>query len=159
MRARLDVVADARALLGDAQNCCASGFDDTPPAPRIAAQLLAHPGTRGVAGQRDLQSVDVDSLDLVRPRSVGVEQVGLWALSQLGLVERLAELLGGDYRQAIGLEFFQVLLETSFPDRPVKAKRHNSPKRNAAMRPDIVAASASACRTHATPPVSERGRV
>ena len=63
-------------------------LDDTPPAleeeaQRIAAQLLARtPVPAGespddAAPGRDLQSVDVDSLDLVRPRSVGVEQVGL----------------------------------------------------------------------------------
>ena len=39
-----------------------------------------------------MQPVDVDSLRLVRPRSVGVEQVGLWALEQLGLPALLAEL-------------------------------------------------------------------
>ena len=37
-------------------------------------------------------SRDVDSLRLVRPRSVGVEQVGLWALEQLGLPALLTEL-------------------------------------------------------------------
>ena len=39
-----------------------------------------------------MQRVDVDSLRLVRPRSVGVEQVGLWALEQLELPALLAEL-------------------------------------------------------------------
>ena len=39
-----------------------------------------------------MQPVDVDSLRLVRPRSVGVEQVGLWALEQLGLPALLTEL-------------------------------------------------------------------
>ena len=87
-------------------------LDDTPraleeEAQRIAAQLLARtPVPAGespdnAAPGRDLQSVDVDSLDLVRPRSVGVEQVGLWALSQLGLVERLTELgMNGPLRAA-----------------------------------------------------------
>lgn len=40
----------------------------------------------------DIQPVDINSLSLTRPRSVGVEQVGLWAMDQLGLRERLAEL-------------------------------------------------------------------
>ena len=40
----------------------------------------------------DVQPVDVDSLRLVRPRSVGVEQVGLWALEQLGLPALLTRL-------------------------------------------------------------------
>ena len=39
-----------------------------------------------------MQRVDVDSLRLVRPRSVGVELVGLWALEQLKLPALLADL-------------------------------------------------------------------
>ena len=71
---------------------------DCPPAvereaQRIAAQLVARgaPGDGTVAGPTDVQRVDVDSLRLVRPRSVGVEQVGLWALEQLGLPALLAD--------------------------------------------------------------------
>ena len=72
---------------------------DCPPAvereaQRIVAQLVAR-GTSGdatAAGTPDVQRVDVDSLRLVRPRSVGVEQVGLWALEQLELPALLAEL-------------------------------------------------------------------
>ena len=60
-------------------------------AQRIAAQLVNRaPGA--VAARPDLHRVDVASLDLVRPRSVGVEHVGLWAMEQLGvgaLLERL----------------------------------------------------------------------
>ena len=37
----------------------------------------------------DLQAVDVDSLELSRPRTVGVEQVGLWAMQQLNFIELL----------------------------------------------------------------------
>ena len=86
--------------------------DDAPPAvereaQRIAAQLLARaPAPDGespdaAAPGRGLQSVDVDSLELARPRSVGVEQAGLWALSQLGLAERMAELgINGPLRAA-----------------------------------------------------------
>jgi hypothetical protein len=40
----------------------------------------------------DYQSVDVDSLDLVRPRSVGVEHVALEALRQVGLDGKLEQL-------------------------------------------------------------------
>ena len=36
--------------------------------------------------------VDVDSLELVRPRSVGVEHVALWAMDQLGLRTLFEEL-------------------------------------------------------------------
>ena len=46
------------------------------------------PGARSPRAARggplpDVQPVDVDSLRLIRPRSIGVEQVGLWALDQL----------------------------------------------------------------------------
>jgi hypothetical protein len=40
----------------------------------------------------DIQSVDVASLELHRPRSVGVEQLGLWAMQQLGFLELLTGL-------------------------------------------------------------------
>ena len=81
---------------------------DGPPAveheaQRIAAQLLARGAPRdGTAAEpTDVQRVDVDSLRLVRPRSVGVEQLGLWALEQLGLPALLAE-LGVQRRPARG---------------------------------------------------------
>ena len=62
-------------------------------AQRIAAQLLARERTgTGVPSRgSDIQRVDVDSLELVRPRSVGVEHVGLWAMDQLGLRTLLQE--------------------------------------------------------------------
>ncbi len=51
--------------------------------------------------QPDFQSVDVDSLQLARPRSVGVEHAALWAADQLGLPGLLQELgLSGPQRQA-----------------------------------------------------------
>jgi transposase len=40
----------------------------------------------------DFQEVDIDSLEQSQPRSVGVENVALHALAQLGLVEKLTEL-------------------------------------------------------------------
>jgi hypothetical protein len=40
----------------------------------------------------DFQEVDVDSLQMTQPRSVGVEHVGLHAASELGLIETLNEL-------------------------------------------------------------------
>ena len=58
-------------------------------------------GTAGEASSEDLQTVEVDSVELTRPRSVGVEQVGCWALEQLGLGDLLAELgLNGPMRAA-----------------------------------------------------------
>ena len=74
---------------------------DCPPAleshaQRIAAQLLARervgtPASSASRG-RDVQHVDVNSLELIRPRSAGVEHVGLWAMEQLGLRTLFAEL-------------------------------------------------------------------
>ena len=83
---------------------------DGPPAleshaQRITALLLA--GERigaasSPASQRhDFQHVDVDSLELIRPRSVGVEHAGLWAMDQLGLRTRLEALgIGASVRTA-----------------------------------------------------------
>ena len=47
---------------------------------------------RNTTGEPDVQEVDVDSLELIRPRSGGVEHVGLWAMDQLGLRSCLHEL-------------------------------------------------------------------
>ena len=54
-------------------------------AQRIAAQLVGR--SADVAGPPggEMHSVDMDSLEMVRPRSVGVEHAGLWAMEQLGL--------------------------------------------------------------------------
>ena len=72
---------------------------DCPPAveeeaQRIAAQLLARgaQASTPTGAAADIQRVDVDSLRLVRPRSIGVEQLGLWALEQVGLPDLLARL-------------------------------------------------------------------
>ena len=81
-------------------------------AQRIAERLLlggvvlADPGTgpdpsRSASRQPDFQCVDVDSLQLARPRSVGVEHAALWAADQLGLPGLLQELgLSGPQRHA-----------------------------------------------------------
>lgn len=72
-------------------------------AQRYAAQLIAlHPSaasiTAAVAARAEpddagrFQEVDLDSLDLVRPRSVGVEHAALSAMRQCGLEAKLAEL-------------------------------------------------------------------
>ena len=66
-------------------------------AQRIAMQLV-HRGPEVGAGGPDLQTVDVESLELARPRTVGVEHVGLWAMERLGL-RGLLEGLGFNGRQ------------------------------------------------------------
>ena len=79
-------------------------------AQRYAALLLARQGETRAASQApgaapvtaDVQSVDVDSLELTRPRSVGVEQVGLWAMQVVGFIELLVGLgISGPLRAAI----------------------------------------------------------
>ena len=40
----------------------------------------------------EVQAVDVKTLELVRPRSIGVEHIGLWAMRQVGFAELLLEL-------------------------------------------------------------------
>ena len=83
-----DILAGQAPLVAD----CPPAIEDE--AQRIAAQLVARgaPREKTAAGPADVQRVDVDSLRLARPRSVGVEQVGLWALEQLELPALLAEL-------------------------------------------------------------------
>ena len=50
----------------------------------------------------DFQEVDIDSLQLTQPRSVGVEPLALHALTQVGLVQKLSELgINGAMRAAI----------------------------------------------------------
>ena len=50
----------------------------------------------------DFQEVDIDSLQQSQPRTVGVEQLGLHALRQLGLIDKFAELgINGVMRASI----------------------------------------------------------
>ncbi len=80
-------------------------------AQRSAAQLVqAGVSPVGPAAPADgaddpaaaLPRVDVDSLELVRPRSVGVEHVALWAMRQLRPPSLLEELgLSGPQRAAV----------------------------------------------------------
>src|SRR5487761_2264517 len=56
-------------------------------APAARADAAASPQTPS-----DYQEVDINSLQLTQPRSVGVEHLGLHALTQLGLIEKLSEL-------------------------------------------------------------------
>ena len=94
------------ARINDALSGQAPLVADCPPAveeeaQRIAAQLIARGAAAPTAGLTDVQPADVDSLRLVRPRSVGVEQVGLWALEQLDLPALLTRLgVNGALRSA-----------------------------------------------------------
>jgi len=74
----------------------ASGPDAAIPGCQTSAAAPAHVGTPARAAASttapDVQSVDVDSLALTQPRSVGVEHVALHAIAQLGLVDKLTAL-------------------------------------------------------------------
>jgi hypothetical protein len=76
-------------------------------AQRLAALLLARQpapaaASAAAATPPDVQAVDVDSLELSRPRSVGVEAVGLWAMAEVAFVGLLQDLgLTGSQRAVI----------------------------------------------------------
>jgi transposase len=73
----------------------------TPPASAIQAKSAPKPEPE-TAPETDVQAVDVNSLELVRPRSVGVEHIGLWAMRQVSFVDLLiASGLSGPLRAAI----------------------------------------------------------
>jgi transposase len=67
-------------------------------AQRYAARILARPGHHaaadgGSAGPTDrFQDVDLDTLDFVRPRSVGIEHAALTTLRRLGIEDKLTKL-------------------------------------------------------------------
>ncbi len=67
-------------------------------AQRYAARILAQPGRHAAADDHcavpkdRFQDVDLDTLDFVRPRSVGVEHAALTTLGRLGIEDKLAEL-------------------------------------------------------------------
>ena len=71
-------------------------------AQHIAAQLLERAPAREDETP-DLHTVDVNSLALVRPRSVGVEALGLWAMEQLGLDFALERLGFGAKERALAM--------------------------------------------------------
>lgn len=65
-------------------------------AERIAAQLLGRqqsmaPSTAPDADNAALHTVDVDSMTLVRPRSVAIEQLALWAMAAVDFTDLLAD--------------------------------------------------------------------
>ncbi len=59
------------------------------------------------------QSVDVDNLELVRPRRVGVEQLALHAIEQVGLQDKLMEL--GFSRPQLAAALGNIVARMAFP--------------------------------------------
>lgn len=49
-------------------------------------------GVDAEPAKTDFQEVDINSLQQIKPRSIGVEAVGMYALSEIGFVEKLTEL-------------------------------------------------------------------
>lgn len=77
-------------------------------AQRLAALLLARQGTApatagsGTTAPMEVHSIAVDSLKLSRPRTIGVEAIGLWAMAQVEFVGQLETLgLTGPQRAAV----------------------------------------------------------
>jgi hypothetical protein len=75
-------------------------------AQRLFARLLARQPvaatTASAASTPDVQAIDVDSVELSRPRTVGVEAVGLWAMAEVDFVGLLQALgLTGPQRALI----------------------------------------------------------
>ena len=103
-RTQSDVVCPHRAITVRPGRLAGPGLSGGAEAQRVAAQLLARAPAPAVgeAPEGELHMA-VDSLALLRPRSVGVEAVGLWALQQLGpaLLARLG-LTGPQRAAALG---------------------------------------------------------
>ncbi len=81
-------------------------------AQRYAAQILAsrcEQTTRSGA----VQSVDLDTLELVRPRRVGIEQLAVHAIEQLALREQLAKLGFNRHQRAAALG--NIVARMAFP--------------------------------------------
>jgi Transposase DDE domain len=75
-------------------------------AQRLFARLLARQPvaatTASAASTPDVQAIDVDSVELSRPRTVGVESVGLWAMAEVDFIGLLQALgLTGPQRALI----------------------------------------------------------
>ena len=107
-------------------------------AQRYAALRLARHGERQaaaggagavVATAADLQPGDMDSLACVRPRTIGVEAVALWALPAVGVIELFIRLgVAGPLRALIVGR-----LSAAWPTPPRSARRA-APRAGAALR-------------------------
>ena len=84
-------------------------------AQRYAAQILVARGQHTAsAGTEDIfESVAIDTLEMVRPRRVGVEQLALHAMEQLKLPEKLREL--GFNRHQLAAALGNIIARMAFP--------------------------------------------
>jgi len=61
-------------------------------AQHIKSLLLARQTITESRAPAAIESIDIDSLELIRPRRVGIEQLALYAMEQVGLQDKLVEL-------------------------------------------------------------------
>jgi transposase len=107
--ARIKQCLDAQSSLVDAE--LPPALEDL--AQRYVAQILAKRSVEAPLNTRDYCSVDLNSLELVRPRRVGVEQLALHAMAQLHLPEALLEL--GLNRQQQAAALGNIVARMAFP--------------------------------------------
>ena len=81
-------------------------------AQRYAAQILAN-RCEETTGSSAFQSVDPNTLELIRPRRVGIEQLALYAMEQLALREKLAKL--GFNRHQLAAALGNIVARMAFP--------------------------------------------
>jgi len=82
-------------------------------AQNYAARIIAQRSDTGPFQGEDYQSVDLDGLELMRPRRVGVEQLAVYALERLQLVEKLAGL--GFNRHQLGAALGNIVARMACP--------------------------------------------
>ena len=86
------VAGDAPAVVAQAHSASSADLPNTAATPSAKTPAAAPLPALAPTPAPDIQSVDIDSLALTQPRSVGVESVALHAIAQLGLVEKLTDL-------------------------------------------------------------------
>ncbi len=82
-------------------------------AQRYAAQIIARQGQQASETPDQLSTVNLESLELVRPRRVGVEQLALQAINQLGLKDKLEALGFNRHQRAAALG--NIVARMAFP--------------------------------------------
>ena len=82
-------------------------------AQRYAAQIIARQGQQTSESPDQLSTVNLESLELVRPRRVGVEQLALQAIDQLGLKDKLEALGFNRHQRAAALG--NIVARMAFP--------------------------------------------
>ncbi len=82
-------------------------------AQRYATQILARRGEKDAAPGGGCESLDLATLELVRPRRVGIEQLALHAMEQLALREKLVAL--GFNRHQLAAAVGNIVARMAFP--------------------------------------------